>query len=48
MDATTARGLEATGSRPESIDRTHELTNYHSTGYSGRTAVDPGVGSRRA
>ena len=47
MHATNARGLEAIGSRPESIDRAHELTNYHSTGYSGRTAVDLVVERRR-
>ena len=45
MHATNARGLEATGSRPESTDRTHEPTNYY--GCSGRTAVDPVVGRRR-
>ena len=43
MQATNARGLEATGSRPESIERNHKPTNLYSTGSSGRTAADPVV-----
>lgn len=45
MQATTARGLEATGSRSERID--HEST-YHSTGYRAHTAADPIFGGLQA
>jgi hypothetical protein len=46
MQTTTARGLEATGSRSERID--HESTNHHSTRYRAHTAADPILGGLQA